>query len=203
MFKDNNELRKYILDNNLHIEERRLNKLLFDLSRKDDLTDEDLLHYHKLKCLYHSIGSNQLLKECHRLNKNINDRRRTFKEKIDFILYTNKDCYFLTLTFKDSVLNKTTAETRRQYVRKYLKSNYNVYIANIDFGNENGREHYHAVVGQEIGNCRLWEKFGFFHKQKIRCKDDSNVLAKYVVKLTNHAFKETCKKNYCIYSKNT
>lgn len=109
---------------------------------------------------------------------------------------------FLTLTFNNKTLNNTSSDTRRKYVRRFLKENCVCYVANKDFGGRNGREHYHAVVlvkGQL--NYTNWS-YGALNGQKIRLNGTSNTkLAKYVSKLTNHAIKKTCKRNVLIYSR--
>lgn len=129
--------------------------------------------------------------------------------------------HFLTLTFTDDVLNSTTADTRRQYVRRFLSSISENYVANIDFGAENGREHYHAVI-----DCLppKWD-YGFYFYEPIICQNSTNYvkkryqglpqeeidrlttlenekrLSKYVAKLTNHAIKETTRGCRAIYSR--
>lgn len=52
---------------------------------------------------------------------------------------------FATLTFEYKYINDREPRTRREYVKKYLKQ-FDGYIANIDYGSDNGREHYHAIV---------------------------------------------------------
>ena len=110
------------------------------------------------------------------------------------------DCVFATLTFTDDVLAKTSKETRRKYVTLYLKSQQAQYIANIDYGGKNGREHYHAVVLGRL-DPKLWE-YGALNVKKIIKTSKPIKLAKYVNKLTNHAIKDTCKRNAIIYSRN-
>lgn len=124
------------------------------------------------------------------------------RKRIETMLTTSQDCVFLTITFRDDVLAKTSPETRRQYVRKWLKDNSTKYVANIDFGGKNGREHYHAVSDARIdplswpyGNCGV-EKVRYAPESKSPVK-----LAKYVSKLTNHAIKETTKRCALIYSR--
>lgn len=124
------------------------------------------------------------------------------KKRIVQMLTTSKHCVFLTLTFRDDVLASTTSETRRQYVRKFLKQYSNHYVANIDYGGKNGREHYHAVVDERI-DPNSWV-YGNLDVKKVRYNPESKSpvkLAKYVAKLTNHAIKETTKRCHLIYSR--
>lgn len=54
---------------------------------------------------------------------------------------------FLTLTFNDSFFDRGTSEdTRRKYIRRFLKEQCQEYVANVDYGDKNGREHFHAIV---------------------------------------------------------
>lgn len=108
-------------------------------------------------------------------------------------------CVFATLTFRDDVLEKTSPETRRRYVTRYLKSQSSDYVANIDFGRKNEREHYHAVIFGKI-NPLEW-KYGALNVKQVKDTSKPEKLAKYVNKLTNHAIKETCKRNAVIYSR--
>lgn len=113
-------------------------------------------------------------------------------------------CLFLTLTFTDSTLSSTTPETRRKYVRRFLKSQCPVYVANIDFGGKNGREHYHALVRSEKIDYRLWHKLGAIKGEHVRTSEtDLTRTAKYIAKLSKHAIKETAGKGVrIIYSRN-
>lgn len=110
---------------------------------------------------------------------------------------------FLTLTFNDAVLSNTTEETRRTYVRKFLKSISDNYVANIDYGKKNEREHYHAVVEGQNLDLSAWT-YGFIHAQKVGYSElltDTARLSKYINKLSNHATKETTKRKKIIYSR--
>lgn len=121
----------------------------------------------------------------------------------------NGKAYFLTLTFKNEVLARTTEETRRQYVRKALKGISDTYVANIDYGKNTEREHYHAIVEplpghlatwkngkrfyQDMPDLRSWIKdYGFVTIEKIgSTEDDMKKVAKYTAKLSAHALKES------------
>lgn len=122
------------------------------------------------------------------------------RNRISILL--KKPCWFYTFTFTDAVLNNTSSKTRRDYIRKTLAGCN--YVANIDFGKKNGREHYHAVA-----DC-LIESYshGFFNSQPIRLEYDSignctslSRLSKYISKLSNHALKDTTRRSHLMYSK--
>lgn len=108
---------------------------------------------------------------------------------------------FVTLTFRDDVFDTTSVETRRRYVARFLKQSCDTYVANIDFGEKNGREHYHAIVDKKI-NPLEW-KYGSCNVERVRpCKNDSVAVSKYLTKLTSHAIKESTGHAYrLIYSK--
>lgn len=106
------------------------------------------------------------------------------------------ECLFLTLTFRDDVFAKTSADSRRQYVRKFLKTQCDTYVANIDFGEEQGREHYHALVYSSHIDYKPWfERFGVVKAEHVKASDnDSKAVSKYIAKLSRHALKaSTCK----------
>ena len=129
-------------------------------------------------------------------------RQRISNKIYQFVLSGNG--IFVTLTFSEEVLASTTKETRRRYVARYLKTQSETYVANIDFGGKNGREHYHAIVAK---NCDLkqWkDKYGMINVKRIRnTKDDLNRVKNYVAKLTNHALKNTTKQaDRLLFSRN-
>lgn len=146
-------------------------------------------------------------KEANRINHASFERSLRLRKRIKKILEASQspeyNAIFLTLTFTDKTLNSTSDETRRKYVRRFLKENCISYVANKDFGARNGREHYHAAVLLKGKlNYSKW-KYGSLNGQKIRLNgmSDDVRLAKYIAKLTNHAIKKTCKRNVLIYSR--
>lgn len=143
--------------------------------------------------------------EALKINHAYFERVKTLKKHIKSML-DGGNCLFLTLTFSDKTLQKTTSDTRRQYVFRYLSSlNTSDYVANIDFGAKNGREHYHAVIPHKTNvDYKQWHKYGAIKGELIRNNANDYIkLSKYVSKLTNHAIKETTKRNAIIYKRNT
>lgn len=138
-----------------------------------------------------------LYNEALKINKADLNRNVRLKNRISKYLSLG-NCLFLTLTFDDSVLNNTSEDTRRQYVRKWLKKYSSYYIANIDYGSKNEREHYHAIILYDRINSNEWP-YGFSSVKPIRSTSDYKALAKYINKLTNHAIKKTCKRKALIY----
>lgn len=138
-------------------------------------------------------------KECQNLWNSDHQRRKRLSHKIRKMV-EGDSCTFITLTFRDDVLEKTSTKTRRRYVTRFLKTQSDRYIANIDYGSHTDREHYHGII---VGRLDLsaW-KYGYSYAESIKSSNDSSRLAMYVTKLSNHAVKETTKRNTLIYSKN-
>lgn len=126
-------------------------------------------------------------------------RNTRLKNRIrDFLQIGN--CIFLTLTFRDDVLENTSEKTRRLYVTQCLKSCSKYYIANIDYGDNTQREHYHAIVVSDHVPDGFWS-YGYYWRLSIIKDSNPLRLAKYISKLTNHAIKETTRRNHIIYSR--
>ena len=136
--------------------------------------------------------------EAKKINHASYERANRLKQRISQII--QKDSLFLTFTFTDDVLNKTSSDTRKTYVVRFLKSFGVPYVANVDFGSKNGREHYHAILQMPSINLTQW-KYGALNGKIVRNSTDDVKLAKYISKLTNHAIKETTKRQAIIYSR--
>lgn len=149
------------------------------------------------------IEHDTLSKVADKLLKTNRARAKRLAKKIENINLNNKG-YFITLTFKDEVLSRTNKETRRKYVARTLRAISNNFVANIDFGDENQREHYHAVI-ESNGKPMLndWQDtMGYVDIAKIgKKKSDITKLAKYTSKLTYHALKASTNYERLIYSK--
>lgn len=140
--------------------------------------------------------------EGRRINSAFYARKTRLWKYIYAMMLQSDPVVFLTFTFTDKVFDKTSYETRKKYVQRFLKDQAAYYIANIDFGEENGREHYHAIA---IGHFDYgsWHKYGSIKGLPVRRSvDDAKRLSKYVSKLTNHAIKNTTGAVRVIYSRN-
>ena len=127
----------------------------FNIEEFNKLKEEDKIYlsanfstftYQQMHCLEQLFESKR--KKVQRLRKKIKDMLRF-------------DCVFLTLTFSDAFLNSTSAQTRRTYVARFLKSQEGIirYVANIDFGQNDlytKREHYHALVQSSCVNLPMY-----------------------------------------------
>lgn len=102
----------------------------------------------------------------HRLNKRIKSILFTMYNSI----YNSPDIYrafFVTLTFDNDILESTNKATRRTYIARFLKEYTYYYIANIDYGKENNREHYHAIVlldTKQYDNLKRYRGETYNHK---------------------------------------
>lgn len=163
-----------------------------------DDTFSSSLHLDYWVYLYTNYSKNEI-KEGFRVLNNKYKRTKRLRDRI--FSFFDKDCLFLTLTFNNKTLKNTSFETRRQYVRKFLKSYSDKYVANVDFGEKYGREHYHAVIQCDHVDHNTWH-FGSINFRKINVNSISAYkLSEYVDKLTHHAIKKTCKRYALIYSK--
>lgn len=135
-----------------------------------------------------------------RLNNAYYARKRRLQLHVNK-MFSKGICLFLTLTFRDDVLESTSFKTRRQYVHRFLKSLSSSYVANIDFGDLKEREHYHAIVLLDRYKVGSW-KYGYDYVEVCNSTILDEVrLSKYVSKLTNHAYKKSGRRYSIIYSK--
>ena len=107
------------------------------------------------------------LYEAFKINEAYWKRQQRLRQRINDMLLLGP-CLFLTLTFNDDALQKTTPKQRRVAVSRYLKQFDCKYIANIDFGFENHREHYHAVIQSKKIDLSSWHKYGGIKVEKVR-----------------------------------
>ena len=133
-----------------------------------------------------------------KFNKNLRMRKSRLKARVEQ-LFSMGNCIFITFTFTDKVLNCTTELTRRRYVVRCLKKMSNTYIANIDYGKSNEREHYHAILVADHIDLKLW-KYGFIFAERCRTNSEDK-LSTYITKISNHALKKGTKYKHLIYSK--
>ena len=124
------------------------------------------------------------------------DARRQAKKRanryITEMAQSQKCLAFVTLTFRDDVLASTSERTRHRYVSAFLRVNCRDYIANVDYGRKNGREHYHAVVALDPKAPPLEWQYGFVNVKSISVTPENRSkqrLSSYLLKLSNHAGK--------------
>lgn len=158
--------------------------------------------------------SKEEIEEATKVNNASYKRQNRLQKKALELIQTNS-AIFLSLTFSDKVFTEMSKETRKKNITRFLKKTCKSYIANIDFGGKNGREHYHALVvpindkiDQAVYRKMFYDSTIDFERVIISSKKNSDIestskkVSKYVSKLTNHAIKETTQQNRIIYSKN-
>lgn len=111
--------------------------------------------------------------------------------------------YFLTFTFENKYVyipskSYMTPKMMRNVVQRYLRDNFYDYVANVDYGAKNGRIHFHAVASAYFIDPNTWP-YGNLDYEVIYTNNDPKLLTKYIDKLTNHAIKETTRRNHLIY----
>lgn len=131
--------------------------------------------------------------------------RRYVREMLESRRYN--DIYFCTLTFSNKYYINNSRASRDTYVRKYLNSISADYFCSLDFGDLNGREHYHAIistskafkpiaVGKQQGNFFIpyekdncWPKGWFsFRRFEIDPRSSYRTL-NYMLKATDYSLK--------------
>ena len=159
---------------------------------------------------YSEIFTEDEAKECIKIYKADKQRKyRMFNKLLEWYFaareigaYQESKIVFFTLTWTNEDLEKTSKETRRRYIQRFLKENSIAYIANIDYGEENGREHYHAMalINEDI-DIKKWKRIDWIKVVPKKTKDLKKI-TKYILKLTNHAYKDSTRREKAIYSKN-
>lgn len=156
-------------------------------------------------------GFSRAFHVCRAIYNNHKSRSSRLRKKIEK-WNTIGSLYFLTLTFSPDALERSSEDSRRQAVRRYLSDLGLLFCANVDFGDQNQREHYHAVIcspedlpgswvkdkGQLFLSSPFFEAwasgYGFYNLQRILLDPetcDSKRISKYISKLTNHALKKS------------
>lgn len=170
---------------------RKKKQLYFD-SLVEVLNEEEGVFYKTLKdnkwndYLLENLNDKQFDCALRMIESKRRKAQKVRKKITELVLGGN--AVFLTLTFTDEVLQKTSQETRRRYVARFLKEVSGDYVANIDFSPDINREHYHAVVIKRV-DLKSWS-YGFAYAEKVRCHvSDLARVSKYITKLTAHALK--------------
>lgn len=205
--KEREELKQFILENKLHNEAAKLSLKAFLLYQREKYG----LYYPTIKNYSFEKLMNDketfikrygftTLKVANNLNQAKYQRTNRLKKRIQEAVESGS-AYFITITFNPQTLNNTNEQTRRKYVSRWLKSLTPFYVANIDYGELNEREHYHAVITSDNKPPKSWP-YGFIDILKVKTNDNDTMrISKYISKLTNHAIKHTTKGKRIIYSK--
>lgn len=103
--------------------------------------------------------------------------------------------YFVTLDFRSEALELAYNE-RKKEVTQYLRSQFDHGVANVDYGSQYGREHFHAICWNDCAfeqpDLSRW-KLGDHPDCRIVADADDTV--DYMLKLVNHSLKINTRKN--------
>lgn len=146
-----------------------------------------------------------------KLFKSRNGKMTRIRKRIyPFIM--KKRGYFLTLTFRDEELEKSTPKERRKKVCRFLKEYSSNYVANVDFGGEHEyadknlvkiatkREHYHVIIDKPLVHNQ-WPFGESYCKHIFSTKLDMMRVSKYIAKLSLESLKTNKENVRVIYSK--
>lgn len=176
----------FILKNELHKELQKAKQL-------DSLDAKNGIEHNRVTLFIKKYGID-IYKETRELLDSRSAKLGRIKRRILPLLESGR-AIFVTLTFNDATLNNTNAQSRRKYVTRYLTPQCLDYVGNIDFGKDNEREHYHAiVVPTKKGGLSLdeWRNYGNINVKRIDAsKGGFSRVSKYLTKLTYHATKKT------------
>lgn len=185
---------------------------LFEKFKKEDLIDlfGDDISYHydnfRFRCgvlssnmiaysmFYCSFFPEDFVKDCVRWCRNLRMRKIRCKKRIDKISKSG-ETLFLTFTISEEFINRSyiTLTEKLRDIHNMVSDNF---VINADFGEKNGRLHFHSVLNCEFFDSSLWP---YGHVDILRVYGDSSRLACYVSKLSNHALKYSSFKT--IYSR--
>ncbi len=205
--EEKQELKQIILENKLHREVGQLSLKSYRLFQMEvnGIYYPSLINYsfqeleNELTNFVNFYGYTTL-KVANNLNRASYQRTARLKERIREAVASGS-AWFITITFNPETLSKTNEKTRRVYVSRWLKSLTPFYVANIDYGAKNSREHYHAIITSDKRPPKSWS-YGFVDILKVKTTEtDTKRISKYISKLTNHAIKHTTKSKRIIYSR--
>ena len=199
---NHNQFKSDVIESNLPSLVKSVNKKEYEFIKRDLYVDFSLRDW-----LSEKYGFCKVL-EAYRLNESYKKRIQRLKNKISNIFDSGYTIYFLTFTFTDDTLKNTSSLTRRRYVQRFLTSYTYDYVGNIDFGEEKGREHYHALVSAKNIDSLIWfKKYGVLRYEIVKFDKNKNIedtkikLAKYINKFINHALKESTTQQHLLYKR--
>lgn len=187
----------------------------------DDVSKENILLYSRMYNVLRFVGSGDLvnclkygeeidfysklldsfdnsrLEEYNFVCKFLHNRytkKSRYYRYIEFMLNNYDVCFFCTFTFDNEHID-LSLKYKRDFLTQLLKSLNTSYMGNVDYGDLNGRMHFHVIIAQnniKINKDNVKWPFGYYDIQVIHNKDPIR-LGSYIMKLVNHATKETTK----------
>ncbi len=153
-----------------------------------------------LACHYHTNLFDEKIKLLNHIDRviiNHYKRYERLKTRVKYIVELYDEPIFITFTFNDNFVN---CKSHRKLVQDFLKKHCECYVANIDFGGQFGRMHYHCVASSRINPC-AWKYGACNVKRIIKNSDSIKYLSLYTTKLCQHALKGSTKGFKVIYSR--
>lgn len=158
--------------------------------------------------------------QCQQLENNGYKRVQRLRKRLKNMLESDNDVYFITFTFDDEHIDKSSGITKRRMVSRVLKQCATDYVANVDYGGESeyidnkgqlriatGRIHFHAVANKPIDSDKwIYGYSSCFKVRKSTQQEKINSLYSlpaYIDKFTKHAIKKSTKNLTPIYSRRT
>jgi hypothetical protein len=185
-------MKVFLLEQEAHLEQNKISRTIY----KQGFSIEDYLD---LKAQFDDMYGYKAYEIAKQLNDSKYAKSKRIKQRTQNIIKENV-AHFITITFRDDVLEATSEKTRRVYVSRWLKAMSDTYVANVDYGKERGREHYHAIIKADQIE-KTW-RYGFIDIKKVDPTWNSTKnLPLYVAKLSHHAIKATTKNTRIIYSR--
>lgn len=116
------------------------------------------------------------------------------RDRIQHMLNTNENVFFITMTFDDNHLPKSNDDKIKSIddVIQFMKSNnVSAFVANVDYGKDNGRFHWHAVAQSVYDFSHIHWTQGAVNFKRVPKTQIPLKLSRYLVKLQRHAVKIT------------
>lgn len=113
-------------------------------------------------------------------------------DRINHMIENKTNVYFLTLTFSDKNLPLNDAQKIKSgnTIHDFMiKNNVSMYVANVDYGKENGRFHWHAVAMSKNPFSHEFWTMGAVNFKKVPKTSIPLKLTRYLIKLKRHATK--------------
>lgn len=133
-------------------------------------------------------GESSFLKRREEDIERVNRRR---KKRIRELIKVNDFCYFITLTFKEDLDNKTRLDVLKKYLKKMKRIEKDLQYLVVPEEHKNGKLHFHCLFSNEVKqfislnkNNKLsligWEiSVGFTNVQRVKSIDK---VLKYIIK---------------------
>lgn len=190
-------------------------ELYYDRCKKlksEGLTNEELNNYENYKEVFSEEIFKEIMKEKAKRKQKRNRTKNKFFEmiKIKNMIPEKTTIVFGTMTLDEKHI-KQKEDTYIRNIHKWLKEHFIYAILNKDFGEKNGREHYHfiGITTEELEDKNKKSKKGYKEYELVNKNytlgfeptllivnlNEENIkqTVNYLLKLNNHSTKNTAK----------